>query len=177
MNARRFPMVLAVLVSSATFARGAEPAVNDAAQYLQQNGLMAAHATYVKFFTLLAERKSVEANQVLADSLPIGVNPAVRDQVLRATAALSTVFDRGVESAELVGALRVSGNSIALYYVMNTGGGPVLVTLMPFRQRGTWRTHTWIMESNATKIIESLKGVTRFSESMVIPFTTRDKTA
>jgi hypothetical protein len=170
-------MVLAVLVFSIRLSFGADAASNDAAQYLQEHGLVAAHATYVKFFTLLSEHKAVEANQVLADSLPVGVNPAVRDQVLRATAALSSVFDRGVESAELVGALKVSGNSIALYYVMNTSGGPVLVTLMPFRQRDLWRTHTWIMETNATKIIESLKGVTRFSESLVTPFSTRGKTA
>jgi hypothetical protein len=166
-----------LIVCSVRSSRGAETDASDAAKYLQQYGLEEIHASYARFFTLLSEGKTVEANQLLAETLPVSVNPAVRDQVLRATAGLSTVFDRGVEDAELIGLQKISNKSIALYYVLNSNSGPVLVILMPFRQRDKWRTHTWMMELNAPKIIEILKGVGRFQAPAVIPFKARDMTA
>jgi hypothetical protein len=175
----RVPTVLTVLMLIVVAARpslGAETNAPDPAKYLQQYGLEEIHATYAKFFTLLSESKTVEANQLLADSLPVNVNPAVRDQVLRATAGLSAVFERGVEDAELTGLQKISAKSIALYYVLNSNSGPVLVILMPFRQRDTWRTHTWMMEPNAPKIIEALKGVGRFPTPDIITFQPRGMT-
>ncbi len=173
----KFAAILAVTVLWVNHSLGAEPAVPDAAQYLQQYGLEEMHASYSRFFTLLSEGKAVEANQLLAELLPTGVNPAVRDQVLRATAGLSAIFERGVEDAELIGLNKISTKSIALYYVLNSNSGPVLVILMPFRHRGAWRTHTWMMETNAPKIIEALKGVGRFPTPAVIPFKSRGMTA
>lgn len=176
----KLAVVLAVTVLGASYALGAEsaePATPDAAKYLQQYGLEEIHAHYVKFFTLLSEGKAVDANQLLSESMPKGVNPAVRDQVLRATAGLSAVFDRGVEDAELIGLNKISSKSIVLYYVLNSNSGPVLVILMPFRQRDAWRTHTWMMETNAPKIIEALKGVGRFPTPDVIKFKPRGVTA
>jgi len=177
MNTSKFAAVLAVAVLWVSHSRGAEPAAPDVAKYLQQYGLEEIHANYTKFFTLLSDGKAVEANQLLADLLPKGVNPAVRDQVLRATAGLSAIFDRGVEDAELIGLNKISTKSIALYYVLNSNSGPVLVILMPFRQRDGWRTHTWMMETNAPKIIEALKGVGRFPTPDVIKFKPRGVTA
>jgi len=177
MNTPRLAVVLAATVLWASHAIGAESAAPDAAKYLQQYGLEEIHADYVKFFTLLSDGKAVEANQLLSESMPKGVNPAVRDQVLRATAGLSAVFDRGVEDAELIGLNKISNKSIALYYVLNTNSGPVLVILMPFRQRDNWRTHTWMMETNAPKIIEALKGIGRFPAPDVIKFKPRGVTA
>ncbi len=178
MNAARIPGILTlILVCWANHAPAAETNTSDSARYLQQYGLEEVHASYVKFFTLLSEGKAVEANQVLAESLPVNVNPAVRDQVLRATAGLTAIFERGVEDAELIGLQKISNKSIALYYVLNSSSGPILVILMPFRHRGKWRTHTWMMETNAPKIIEVLKGVGRFQTPVVIPFKSRDMTA
>ena len=177
MNMRKLPSALALIIVWANSSLGAEPAANEAEKYLQHYGLEEVHASYAKFFTLLSAGKTVEANQLLADSLPTGVNPAVRDQVLRATAGLSAVFDRGVEDAELIGLQKISNKSIALYYVLNSRGGPVLVILMPFRHRDKWRTHTLMMETNAPKIIEALKGIGRFATPAVITFQPRDMTA
>jgi hypothetical protein len=177
MSIPKLPTALTLIVVSAINSLGAEPAVPDASKYLQQYGLEEVHANYAKFFTLLSEGKTVQANQLLAESLPTGVNPAVRDQVLRATAGLSAIFDRGVEDAELTGLQKISNKSIALYYVLNSNSGPVLVILMPFRHRGKWRTHTWMMETNAPKIIEALKGIGRFPTPPVIAFQPRDMTA
>ena len=177
MTMPKFAAVLAATVLWAGEAQAADPPAPDAAQYLQQYGLEEIHASYAKFFTLLSEGKAVDANQLLAETMPKGVNPAVRDQVLRATAGLSTVFDRGVEDAELIGLQKISSKSIALYYVLNGNSGPVLVILMPFRQRDSWRTHTWMMEMNAPKIIEILKGIGRFPTPAVIPFKPRGVTA
>ncbi len=178
MNVARIPAILMLIFAcSASRAPAAETDASNAARYLQQYGLEEVHASYVKFFTLLSEGKAVEANQVLAESLPVNVNPAVRDQVLRATAGLTAVFERGVEDAELIGLQKISNKSIALYYVLNSSSGPILVILMPFRHRDKWRTHTWMMEANAPKIIEVLKGVGRFQTPAVIPFKPRGMTA
>jgi hypothetical protein len=174
MRLRIITTILIVLAARGSL--GAETSMPDAAQYLRLYGLEEIHASYAKFFTLLSEGKAVEANQILADSLPTNVNPAVRDQVLRATAGLSAIFDRGVEDAELIGLQKISTKSIALYYVLNSNSGPILVTLMPFRQRDKWRTHTWMMETNAPKIIEALKGVGRFPTPDVITFQPRGMT-
>lgn len=175
----RLPTVSAVLMSivlATCGSPGAENGVPEATRYLEQYGLEEIHATYARFFTLLSQGKVTDANQLLADSLPVNVNPTVRDQVLRATAGLSAIFDRGVEDAELIGLQRISGKAVALYYVLNTNSGPVLVTLMPFRQHDRWRTHTWMLELNAPKIIEALRGVGRFPAPEVIPFRPRDMT-
>jgi len=177
MKARKFVAVLAAIVLWGGNAWGAEPLTPDAAQYLQQYGLEEIHASYAKFFTLLSEGKAVDANQLLGETLPKGINPTVRDQVLRATAGLSTIFERGVEDAELIGLNRISNKSIALYYVLNSSSGPVLVILMPFRQRDSWRTHTLMMESLAPKIIDALKGIGRFPTPAVIAFRSRGVTA
>lgn len=177
MNTRKSVAVLAVIILWGGNAWGAEPPTPEAAQYLQQYGLEEIHASYAKFFTLLSEGKAVDANQLLGETLPKGINPTVRDQVLRATANLSTIFERGVEDAELIGLNKISSKSIALYYVLNSSGGPVLVILMPFRQRDSWRTHTLMMESVAPKIIEALKGVGRFPVPAVIAFRSRGVTA
>ena len=176
MNAKLLTVLL-LIFCGANHSPGAETNASDADKYLQQYGLDEIHASYAKFFTLLSEGKTVEANQILAESLPANVNPAVRDQVLRATAGLSAIFERGVEDAELIGLQKISNKSIALYYVLNSNSGPVLVILMPFRQRDQWRTHTWMMELNAPKIIEVLKGVGRFQAPIVIPFKSRGMTA
>jgi hypothetical protein len=176
MNAKLLTVLL-LIFCGANHSPGAETNASDADKYLQQYGLEQIHASYAKFFTLLSEGKTVEANQILAESLPANVNPAVRDQVLRATAGLSAIFERGVEDAELIGLQKISNKSIALYYVLNSNSGPVLVILMPFRQRDQWRTHTWMMELNAPKIIEVLKGVGRFQAPAVIPFRARGMTA
>ena len=170
------PAVLTLIVLVTHYLPGAESPAPDSARYLEQYGLEEIHATYAKFFTLLSEGKAVEANRILGDSMPVNVNPAVRDQVLRATAGLTALFDRGVEDAELIGLQKISAKSIALYYVLNTNSGPVLVILMPFRQRDQWRTHTWMMEANAPKIIEALKGVGRFQTPDVIVFQPRGMT-
>lgn len=177
MNVPKLAMVLMLIDCWANRSPGAEASATDAAKYLQQYGLEEVHANYAKFFTLLSEAKTVEANQVLAESLPVNVNPAVRDQVLRATAGLSAIFQRGVEDAELIGLQKISSKSIALYYVLNSNSGPILVILMPFRHRDKWRTHTWMMETNAPKIIDILKGVGRFQAPAVITFQSRDMTA
>ena len=177
MSTPKFAAVLAATVLWVGHARGAESPAPEAAQYLQQHGLEEIHASYTKFFTLLSEGKAVDANQLLAETMPKGVNPSVRDQVLRATAGLSAIFERGVEDAELIGLQRISNRSIALYYVLNSSSGPVLVILMPFRQRDNWRTHTLMMESVAPKIIEALKGVGRFPVPAVIAFRSRGVTA
>lgn len=177
MNVPKLPTVLMLIAGWASSAPGAETDAGDAAKYLRQYGLEEVHANYAKFFTLLSEGKTVEANQILAESLPTGVNPAVRDQVLRATAGLSAVFDRGVEDAELIGLQKISNKSIALYYVLNSNSGPILVILMPFRHRDQWRTHTWMLETNAPKIIDGLKGVGRFQTPAVITFKSRGMTA
>ena len=176
MNAKLLTVLL-LIVGWASNSPGAETNGSDADKYLQQYGLEEIHASYAKFFTLLSEGKAVEANQALAESLPANVNPQVRDQVLRATAGLSAIFDRGVEDAELIGLQKISNKSIALYYVLNSNSGPILVILMPFRQREKWRTHTWMMETNAPKIIEALKGVGRFPTPDVIKFKPRGVTA
>lgn len=176
MTLRVFSSALILMAWTAGPAPGAEAGDPDAAQYLQRYGLEEVHALYTRFFLLLAEGKAVEANKVLAESLPANVNPAVRDQVLRATAGLSAVFERGVEDAELTGLQKISAKSIALYYVLNSNGGPILVILMPFRHRDQWRTHTWMMETNAPKIIEALKGVGRFPTPDVITFPSRGMT-
>ena len=177
MSTPTFAAFLTGTILWAAHALGADSPAPEAAQYLQQYGLEEIHASYVKFFTLLSEGKAVEANQLLAETLPKGVNPTVRDQVLRATAGLSAVFERGVEDAELIGLQRISNKSIALYYVLNSNSGPVLVILMPFRHRDKWRTHTWMLKSNAPDIIEALKGVGRFQTPAVIPFKARGMTA
>ena len=123
MNAKLLT-VLMLIVCWANNSPGAETNASDADKYLQQYGLEEIHASYAKFFTLLSEGKTVEANQILAESLPANVNPAVRDQVLRATAGLSAIFERGVEDAELIGLQKISNKSIALYYVLNSNSGP-----------------------------------------------------
>lgn len=173
MKMPKLAATLTLILCCATSMPAAETGDTDAERYLQQYGLEEIHASYTRFFSLLSEGKTVEANQALAQSLPPNVNPQVRDQVLKATAGLSAIFDRGVEDAELVGLQKVSNKSIALYYVLNSNGGPILVILMPFRQRDQWRTHTWMMKSNAPDIIEALKGVGRFQNPAVIPFKTR----
>ncbi|HPM83389.1 MAG TPA: hypothetical protein PLF81_21950 [Candidatus Anammoximicrobium sp.] len=177
MSTLKLATVAALTVLLANPLSAAEPATPEADQYLQQYGLAEIHAKYAKFFTLLSDGKAVDANQLLAETLPEGVNPVVRDQVLRATAGLSTIFERGVEDAELIGLQKISNKSIALYYVLNSRSGPVLVILMPFRQRDSWRTHTWMMETNAPKIIEALKGIGRFPVPAVISFKPRGITA
>jgi hypothetical protein len=177
MNLRMVSCVLILTAWMACSSLGADEANDpDAAQYLQLYGLEEIHGVYVEFFTLLSAGKAVEANKILAESLPANVNPAVRDQVLRATAGLSAIFERGVEDAELIGLQKISTKSIALYYVLNSNGGPILVILMPFRQRDQWRTHTWMMETNAPKIIDALKGVGRFPTPDVIAFAPRGMT-
>ncbi len=177
MNVLKLTAILTLALTCANTAAAAEAEATDAERYLQQYELKDIHASYVRFFSLLSEGKAVEANQALAESLPANVNPQVRDQVLRATAGLSAIFDRGVEDAELIGLQKVSNKSIALYYVMNSNGGPILVILMPFRHRDQWRTHTWMMKSLAPDIIEALKGVGRFQNPIVIPFKARGMTA
>jgi hypothetical protein len=177
MSVPRLPAILSLILCWAPSLPAAETSSSDSAKYLQQYGLAEIHASYAKFLTLLSEGKAVEANQALAETLPANVNPQVRDQVLRATAGLSAIFDRGVEDAELIGLQKISNKSIALYYVLNSNSGPILVILMPFRQREKWRTHTWMMETNAPKIIEVLKGVGRFQTPAVIPFKSRAMTA
>ena len=177
MSTLKLVAALAVTVLGVHRLPAAEPAAPGADKYLQQYGLAEIHANYAKFFSLLSDGKAVDANQLLAETLPDGVNPVVRDQVLRATAGLSTIFERGVEDAELIGLQKISNKSIALYYVLNSGSGPVLVILMPFRQRDSWRTHTWMMETNAPKIIEALKGIGRFPVPAVIPLKPRGVTA
>ncbi len=177
MNTAKLAAFLTLTVLWVSPSRGAETAAPKAAQYLEQYGLTEIHASYARFFQLLSDGKAVDANRLLAETLPTSVNTVVRDQVLRATAGLSAVFERGVEDAELIGLNRISNKAIALYYVLNSNAGPVLVVLMPFRQRATWRTHTLMMESNVPKIIEALKGVGRFPAPDVILFKSRGVTA
>lgn len=159
------------------FSLAAEAAPGDASQFLKQSGLETIHATYAKSFALLSEYKTETASQLLIDTLPAGVNEATREQVCQFTAQLSAVFARGVEDVELVGALKISSKCAALYYVLNGQRGPVLVIVMPFHVAGSWRTHSWFIRTDATEIMELTRGITRFSENVVVPTKRRDKTA
>lgn len=167
-------LTLVMFVPSKVLA--AEGGMTDCEQFLADSGLAEMHASYAKFFTLLSEGKAVEANELLAKTMPSNAPRETQDRVLRATAALATLFDKGVEDAELITAQKISAKSVVLYYVLNTSGGPILAILMPFQRAAHWQTHTWMMEANVPKIIETLKGIERFHTPAVISFKPRGMT-
>lgn len=178
MNTARIGWLLATLVFfGGRFAPGAEPASTDAAQFLKQSGLEAVHATYAKYFTLLSENKSEDALQVLVQSLPPNMNAATLDQLHKINDMLQSMFVRETKNVELVGILAISEDCVGLYYIANGKGGPALVVLVPYRWEGRWRTHTWSVSSEMTQVIQHVKGITRFSKSLVVPLKPRGKTA
>lgn len=146
----------------------AEPATADAAEFLKRSGLESMHATYAKFFTLLSENKAEAASQVLIDSFPPQLNNATLEQLRKITEGLRPVFARGVEDVELVGAMTISSKCIALHYIVNGKHGPTAVVLTSYRREGDWRTHTWSVTVDMAQIMQHLKGITRFSKSLVV---------
>ena len=156
---------LVLLAGGPSFA--AEPKEPDGQQFLKQSGLEAIHGTYTKYFTLLADNKSEAAVELLIQSFPKNVDEETRRHMRELSAAISSVFARGVEDVELVGAQSVSSKCVALYYVLNGATGPTLVMLTPYRREGTWYTHSWSTSIDVHKIIDSLKGITRFSGNVV----------
>lgn len=177
MTALRAFWILAVfLLLGHQCSLAAEPAPADAAQFLKQSGLEAVHATYAKYFTLLSENKTEAASQVLIDSFPPQLNNATLEQLQKITDSLRAVFARGVEDVELVGAMTISSKCVALYYLVNGKSGPTAVVLVPNRWEGNWHTHSWFVTVEMAQVMQHLKGITRFSKSLVV-LKVRGKTA
>ena len=86
-------------------------------------------------------------------------------------------FNDGVLDIESVGFSKISSRTIALYFIAHTQREPQLFVLMAYRRKDTWNTYMWTYECDAAKILELMKGATRFSGDTVLPIKKEDKAA
>jgi hypothetical protein len=146
------------------------------APFLQENGLEEYHAVCVKFFSALAEAAPETAAKIFAESagVPQDKLPDVMKRLVLNAAAR---FNVGVIDVELAGFSRISNRLIALYFVAHTQREPQLFLLMVYRRKSTWNTCMWTYEVDAAKILESMKGATRFSGDTILPIKKPDRAA
>jgi hypothetical protein len=165
---------LAVLVVLGTAAWADEAQPGDAAKFLKEKGLEDYHAMCVKFVTALVERRLEAAHEIVIRSNwePYRhVDPAVYERVCDFLARI------GVEELELVGYSEISSSSLSLHYVLNTDWGPVLIIMVAYRYQNVWHTNSFHYDSDSLKLMDRLKGITRFSKSIVVPLKRQGKTA
>ncbi len=177
MHRARISWVLAVFVLlGCECSLAAESAPSTAAEFLKRSGLESIHADYVAYFRLLSEGKAEDAFQRFTATFPPRLSSPNLDHLRRFTDALRSVFAKGVEDVELVGVLTFSNKSSAMYYVLNSSTGPIVVVLVPFQWQGKWRTHSWFIHGEMDQIMRHLQGIVRFPKSIVVPLKPQGKT-
>lgn len=162
-----FLTVLLVL-GSVVMAEEATP--SEAARFVKEQGLEDYHAMCVQFFTALAESKPETACEILVKSLPpLGQVPS-RDAFQSMCVQVSGLLAKfKVEDVELVGYRPISSKAMVLCYVLNSDQGPVLLSMVPFRHKNAWCTHTWQYDGEIKPILDHLRGTVHFSGKMVVP--------
>ena len=168
------PMKLVLFACLMTL--GPTSQATEVAPFLNEQGLEKYHAVCVKFFAALAEARPETAAKILAESA--GVPPErLPDGMKRLVVTAAAKFNDGVIDIESVGFSRISSRTVALYFIAHTQREPQLFVLMAYRRKDTWNTYMWTYECDAAKILELMKGATRFSGDTVLPIKKEDKAA
>jgi hypothetical protein len=160
--------VIAVILAVEAFPAAGQATV-DVRKFLKENGLEEYHDRCVRYAAALAERKPETAGQILVESFPPAVPERDRDTWRSITVQVAPHFVKGAEDLELVGYQRLSGKVIALCYMEHGNLGPMVMLFMACRMDGKWYSRYLSFETNGGKMLETLKGITRFSGDTVSP--------
>ena len=174
---RPMQMVLfACLLTLGQPSPGADGPPTEVAPFLKEQGLEKYHAACVKFFAALAEARPETAAKILAESAGVP-QEKLPDGMKRLVVTAAAKFNDGVLDIESVGFSRISSRVVAIYFMAHTSREPELFILMAYRRKETWNTYMWTYECEASKILELMKGATRFSGDTVLPIKKEDKAA
>ena len=169
-------VLFACLMTLGPTSPAAEGPSTEVALFLKEQGLEKYHAVCVKFFAALVEARPETAAKIFAESA--GVAPEqLPDGMKRLVVTAAAKFNGGVIDIEAVGFSRISSRVISIYFIAHTPREPQLFILMAYRRKESWNTYMWTYECEAAKILELMKGATRFSGDTVLPIKKQDKAA
>jgi len=168
------PMKLVLFACLMTL--GPTSQATEVAPFLKEQGLEKYHAVCVKFFTALVEARPETAAKIFAESAGVP-QEQLPDGMKRLVVTAAAKFNGGVIDIEAAGFSRISSRVIAIYFIAHTPREPQLFVLMAYRRKETWNTYMWTYECEAAKILELMKGATRFSGDTVLPIKKEDKAA
>ena len=160
--------VIAVILAVEAFPAAGQATV-DVRKFLKENSLEEYHDRCVRYAAALADHKPETAGRILIESFPPTAPDRDRDTWRSATVQIAPHFLKGAEDLELVGYQRLSGKVVALHYMEHGNLGPMAMLFMACRVEGKWYTGYLSFETNGGKMLEMLKGTTRFSGDTVSP--------